>query len=103
MPHRCYMPPHNEPPTYTGVQQTSASRSTTGKRRRSTSRPAERTQKLWRNPAHTTIDTPSGLVRPQKEMRWLGVHLDVKLSLATQAKKRIPKATTVTGLTARIN
>lgn len=60
-------------------------------------------KKVWRDPARIIIDTPAGPVRPQKEMRWLGVHLDAKLSLATQIRNRVPKATAITGLAARIN
>lgn len=60
-------------------------------------------KKNWRNPNNITINTPAGPVRLQSEMRWLEVHLDAKLSLATQVRRRTPKATAVIGLSARIN
>lgn len=56
-----------------------------------------------RDPAKLTIRTPAGPVTPQRELKWLGVHLDATLSLHTQVRARAAKSNAIHGLSARIN
>ncbi|KAK0701092.1 hypothetical protein B0T26DRAFT_611380, partial [Lasiosphaeria miniovina] len=56
-----------------------------------------------RLPERVVIATAAGPVRPSKSIKWLGIHLDRKLSFANHVRARSTGSGRIAGLAARTN